>query len=166
MSTVPKRAVEFAGYVLMHCANLADGNRKGELVCPFAIVEEDGERQVVEFAAETQEEAVERGQASLDDYRDSAERWGLAREGVYQTGGKTHDVLVVTVWIEGMEHSASVVQKFGRDDARALYMIGTPDLITHVGETARHVGDWARAHLLKGVASHPRGDKWAQWQPQ
>lgn len=166
MSTVPKRAVEFAGYVLMHCANLADGNREAELICPFAIIEDEGERQVVEFEAGTQEEAVARGQASLDEYRDSAERWGFAREGVYQSGGKAHDVLVVTVWIEGMDVPASVVQKFGRDDARALYMIGAPDLITHEGDIARHVGDWERADLLKGVASHPRGDKWAGWQPQ
>jgi hypothetical protein len=166
MATVPKRAVEFAGYVLMHCANLADGNRKGELVCPFAIIEEEGERQVVEFEAGTQEEAVARGQASLDDYRDSAERWGFAREGVYQSGGKGHDVLVVTVWIEKMEVPASVIQKFGRDDGGALYMIGTPDLITHVADVARHVLDWDRADLVKGVISHPRGDKWAQWQPQ
>lgn len=166
MSIVPKRAVEFAGYVLMHCSNLADGNRTGELVCPFAIVEEEGERQVIEFEADTQEAAVERGQASLDDYRDSAERWGFAREGVYQAGGRTYDVLVATVWIEGMEESASIIQKFGRDDAHALYMIGTPELITHRGDTAHHVVAWDRADLLKGVASHPRGDKWAQWQPQ
>lgn len=166
MSTVPKRAVEFAGYVLLHCANLADGNRKGELVCPFAIVEGEGDRQVVEFEADTQEEAVARGLASLEEYRYSAERWGFAREGVYHTNGRNHDVLVATVWIEDMTEPASVIQKFGRDDAGALYLIGTPDLVMQQGDTARHVLDWAKADLMKGVASHPRGDKWVQWQPQ
>lgn len=166
MITVPKRAVEFAGYVLLHCANVADGNRKGELVCPFAIIEEHGDRQVVEFEADTQEEAVERGQASLEDYRDACERWGFAREGVYHANGRNYDVLVATVWIEGMDSTASVVQKFGRDGEGALYLIGAPELISHATEPARHVGDWDRADLLKGIASHPRGDKWVQWQPQ
>ena len=53
----------------------------------------------------------------------------------------------------------------GRIDNRT-YLIGAPELISHATEPARHVGDWDRADLLKGIASHPRGDKWVQWQPQ
>lgn len=166
MNTVPRQAVEFAGFVLMHCALIADANRDGELVCPFAVVETDGERLVIDFEAETQEEAIEKGWASLDDWKSTANGWAFGREGLYRSGDSGVDVMVVTVWISGMDVPASVMQKFGRDGEHALYLIGAPELIVHASQTADLVADWDRADLLKGISLHPHGEKWAHWQPQ
>jgi hypothetical protein len=166
MDTVPRQAVEFAGFVLMHCALIADNNRDGQLVCPFAVVEADGERLVIDFEADTQEAAIEQGWASLAHWKPSANGWAFGREGVYRSGASGVDVMVVTVWVRGMDAPASAIQKFGRDGEHALYLIGAPELIGHATETAHVVAGWQRADLLRGIALHPHGRRWAQWQPQ
>jgi hypothetical protein len=165
MDTVPRQAVEFAGFVLMHCALIADNNRGGELVCPFAVVEADGERLVIEFEADTQEAAIDQGWASLGHWMSSANGWALGREGLYRPGDGV-DAMAVTVWVPGMATPATAIQKFGRDGEHALYLIGSPELIVHGPATAQPVGDWERADLLKGIALHPHGERWARWQPQ
>ncbi len=166
MNTVPTQAVTFAGFVLMHCALIADANRNGELVCPFAVVETEGDRLVFDFAADTQEQAIEKGWASLEQWKGAANGWAFAREGLYRSGESGVDVMVVTVWVPGMETPASVIQKFGRDADSALYLIGATELIIHASSTAELVAGWDRADLLKGIALHPQGQRWAHWQPQ
>ena len=166
MNTVPRQAVEFAGFVLMHCALIADANRAGELVCPFAVVEADGERLVIDFEAETQEAAIEQGWASLEHWKPTANGWALGREGLYRMGEHAVDAMAVTVWVPQMAMPASALQKFGRDADQALYLIGAPELIVHVSPSAHHGVDWDRADLLKGIALHPHGARWAGWQPQ
>ncbi len=166
MDTVPTQAVTFAGFVLMHCALIADANRGGELVCPFAVVEADGDRLVIDVEADTQEAAIEKGRASLEHWKPSANGWAFAREGLYQSGESGVDVMVVTVWVPGMDVPASVIQKFGRDGEHALYLIGAPELIVHASSTAQLVAGWERADLFKGIALHPHGERWIQWQPQ
>jgi hypothetical protein len=166
MDTVPRQAVEFAGFVLMHCALIADNNRDGTLVCPFAVVEADGERLVFDFEADTQEAAIEQGWASLGNWTPRANGWALGRESVYHSGASEVDAMVITVWVRGMDVPASTIQKFGRDSERALYLIGAPELIVHASAAAQLVTGWERADLLRGIALHPHGRRWAQWQPQ
>lgn len=166
MDAVPSQAIQFAGFVLVHCALIADANRNGELVCPFAVVETEGDRLVIEFDADTQEEAVKKGRASLDDWKPFANGWALGREGLFRLGETAVDVMVVTVWVTGMDVTASVMQKFGRDGENALYLIGEPELLVHASEAARQVHGWDRDALLEGIALHPHGERWARWQPQ
>lgn len=64
-SSIPDEAVEFAGFVLAHCAAIADSNRAGELICLFAVFRKSGRQEVIDFESETQAEAVEKGWKSL-----------------------------------------------------------------------------------------------------
>lgn len=166
MNAIPTQAVQFAGFVLVHCALIVDANRNGELVCPFAVVETEGDRLVIEFEADTQEESVKKGMASLDDWKPVANGWAFGREGLYRSGESGVDVMVVTVWVAGMAVPASVIQKFGRDGENALYLIGAPELLLHADQAARQVESWDRAALIEGIALHPHGARWAQWLPQ
>jgi hypothetical protein len=45
----PSEVMEFAGFVLAHCAAIADANRSGELICPFAVLSDGSGRRVVDF---------------------------------------------------------------------------------------------------------------------
>lgn len=94
-------AFKFGGFVLAHAALIASGQGEGELICPFAVVVKDGNRQAIDFEAETQADAIDKGKASLDEYREKVDLWSLAREGLYSVMSSEEpktDVLLVSVW--------------------------------------------------------------------
>lgn len=92
------RAVRFGGMVLAHAAFIASDLAEGELICPFAIVTKDDRREVVPFEAESQAEAVESGKASLAEFKDQIDYWGLGREGLWSEpdAPEKTDVLIVS----------------------------------------------------------------------
>lgn len=162
--SVPNEALELAGFILAHCAAIADANRAGELICPFAILEGDDGRQVVNFESETQEEAVSQGWASLGEAKSSKVSWTFGREGFYREPDRNAlDVLTVSVWMPGMTEHYSVLQRFGRREAQAIYLIGSPELLKHEGESAEPVEVWNEKAIERGVANHPKGAMWLQW---
>ena len=159
----PSEAIEFAGFVLFHCASIADGNRDSKLVCPFAVIADEQGRRVVNFESETQEEAVAKGWASLPDSQRRQEWWAFGREGLYRTKEGAKDVLLVTVWTPKMKEPASVMQRFARGLEQEIYLVGSPDLLLHGPEGAEPVANWDQESLERGIASHPKGGKWPTW---
>jgi hypothetical protein len=163
-SSVPNEAIEFAGFILAHCAAIADSNRAGELICPFAVFGGDEGRRVIDFESQTQEEAVSKGWASLAEAKSNTESWAFGREGLYrEPDGKAFDVLTVTVWIPGMKELYSVLQRFGRQEDQAIYLVEAPKLLKHMVDSAEPVEDWDVMAVERGVAKHPKGEKWAAW---
>jgi hypothetical protein len=161
--SVPNEALEFAGFVLAHCAAIADANRAGELICPFAVLEGDDGRQVVDFESETQEEAVSKGWASLGEAKAKKVSWAFGRQGLYrEPDGNSIDVLTVTVWMSNLKEHYSVMQRFGRREGQAIYLIGAPELFKHKGDYAEPVERWNEKALKRGVANHPKGSMWSE----
>ena len=163
----PPEAIEYAGFVLLHCAVIADANRDGELICPFAVITDDNGRHVVDFESDTQEEGVSKGWASLAEAKSQQVWWAFGREGIDRSAdGSGIDVIMVTVWTPHMTRHNTVLQRFGRTDDEAIYLIGEPDVVEHGEEFAESVGHWDRAALDRGIASHPKGARWSRWRPQ
>jgi len=165
-SPIPPEAVEFAGFVLVHCAAVADANREGELICPFAVVEDGDGRRAIDFESETQQEAVAKGWASLDEWKEKAQRWAFGREGTYRSGNTTVDVLVVSTWMPEMLVPATVLQRFARDAEGGLYLIGRAELLLNKAGAAEQVDDWNEAALLRGIEAHPKETRWSGWKQQ
>jgi hypothetical protein len=165
-SLPPSEAIEFAGFVLLHCAAIADGNRGGELICPFAVLADERGRRVVDFESETQEGAVAKGWASLSDSRSRLEWWAFGREGMYRTVGEATDVLLVSVWTPQMTEPASVMQRFVRGPEQELYLVGSPELLVHGPEGAEPAEEWDHESLHRGLSSHPKGERWSTWRSQ
>ena len=164
---VPDEALEYAGLVLIHCAVIADSHREGELICPFAVLNDGDGRRIVDFESETQEEAVSKGWASLADAKSRSVAWAFGREGIYRdSDGKGTDVITVTFWLPGMTTHYSVQQLFGRAHDQGLYLLGEPTLLEHGDDLAELVTDWSEAALASGIASHPKGPRWSSWRPQ
>lgn len=163
-SSALNEALAFAGFVLAHCAAIADANRAGELICPFAVMEGEDGRRIVDFDSETQEEAVFRGWASLVDAKSNAQSWAFGREGLYrESDGRAVDVLTVTVWMPGMKEHYSVLQRFGRQEDQAIYLIGVPELFEHLEDAAEPVKEWDEKAIERGVAHHPKSEMWSAW---
>jgi hypothetical protein len=167
MNQPPSQSIEFAGFVLSHCAVIADGHRSGQLICPFAaLCDSKGQLRVVAFESETQEEAVGKGWSSLDTAREEGEWWGFGREGLVRTADGPLDVLIVTVWTPEQEDTFSITQTFGRAEDGSLYLIGEPELLLGGREESLVQAQWDSEALLRGIAQHPHGGKWSEWRKQ
>ena len=166
-SSLPNEAIEYAGFVLAHCAAIADANRDGELICPFAVITDPEGRRVVDFESETQEEAVSKGWASLPEAKSKRIWWAFGREGIYrEPDGKGTDVLTVTVWTPRMKYPHSFQQLFGRGPDQAIYLIGEAMALKHEGEYAEPIERWNKAALARGISSHREGNRWSGWRAQ
>jgi hypothetical protein len=165
-SSIPDAAVEFAGFVLAHCAAVADSNRAGELICPFAVLRKSGRQEVVDFESETQAEAVEKGWKSLPAAQSTKTQWAFGREGLFRGNDAAEDVLTVSTWLPAMKEHISVLQRFSRGPEQELVLHGEPELLIHGAEGATEVENWNRAALSRGIESHPQGKRWSEWRAQ
>lgn len=161
---IPDEALEFAAFVLVHCAAIADSNRAGELICPFAVVADSDGRRVIDFESATQDEAVEKGWASLDEAVARGDWWAFGREGIFrEPDGAGTDILTVSVWLPGMQTIYSVLQRFGRDENQAIFLVGETDVLEHAADGAKLLKEWNSQALERGIADHPKGERWAEW---
>src|SRR5689334_1387184 len=99
---IPESAVLLAGFVLAHAVWSVSDLPKGDLLVPLAIIEKNGQREVLRFEAETQAEAINEGKATLVKHQADADAWAFAREGQFKEDGKYVDVISVDAWAKGM----------------------------------------------------------------
>lgn len=165
-SSIPDGAVEFAGFVLAHCAAIADSNRAGELICPFAVLRKSGRQEVIDFESEAQAEAVEKAWKSLPAAQATKTGWALGREGIFRGSDSAEDVLTVSAWLPAMKELISVLQRFGRGQEQELVLHGEPELLLHSADGATEVQIWSRTALSRGIESHPQGTRWPEWRAQ
>jgi hypothetical protein len=162
-----KEVIEFGGFVLAHCAAIAAGNEPGDLICPFAVITKGENRQAIDFESETQEEAVAKGWASLDQWRDEIDFWGFGREGLFNDGSeKKVDVLVVSVWTRGMNEAINIFHRFSSTTTGEFFLFGPAEFSID----GQLVGGVERENLMRslevGILRHPRGTTWPQWRRQ
>lgn len=119
-------AASFGGFVLAHAAMIASTLSDGELICPFAVVKKGDRRQVFDFEADTQAEAVERGKASLVHLKDQVEAWAFAREGLWSGPDLPSkiDVLVVSSWAPDMDEPLVLLQAFSPAQTGNFRLLG------------------------------------------
>lgn len=88
---------------------------------------------------------MSQGWASLGEAKSSKVSWAFGREGFYrEPDGNALDVLTVSVWMPGTTEDYSVLQHLGRREAKAIYLIGSPELLKHEGESAEPVEFWMK----------------------
>lgn len=133
--------------------------RPGELVCPFIVISKGEDRQSIEFKANTQDEAVSRGWASLDEYRTRVDLWAFAREGLINGPSGKEDVLSIAVWKPGMEEPAIFLQAFLPTGRGGFALLGP------VVAQNQSPADLSRIADLfdDGVRAHPKGHLWKPW---
>jgi hypothetical protein len=154
-----------AGFVLAHAAWNVSDLPKGELLVPLAVVERSGQRELVRFEADTQEEAISRGKAAMVTLGTTVDGWAFARDGLFREASGTVDALSVDFWAKGMDAPATVVQRYEPyANAGRFRLIGDPVLV--LGGKAQ-TPDQAKpllAALLRGVEQHPKARAlWADW---
>jgi hypothetical protein len=159
-------AVRFGGMVLAHAAWIASDLEDDALICPFAIIQTGGEREVVAFESDSQAEPIERGKASFQDYKERVEFWSFAREGLVSYVGSDEpkvDVLSVSSWKHGLDEPLILQQRFVPRMRGAFRLVGPIDVIVHGMIPPEPAQSAIRLIALQGVKQHPHGELWATW---
>ncbi len=159
-------ALRFGGLVMAHAAYVASELGLRDLVCPFAVIETDGVREVITFESDSQVKSIERGKASFDEYKDVATFWGFAREGLLSHVGNAEvkrDVLTVSAWRRGMEEEVILQQCFLRDGRGKFRLVDPLTVAVHgmVPPEATHAT--LRKTVVEGIEQHPQGGRWKGW---
>ena len=160
----PDPLILLAGFVLAHAAWSVSDLPKGELLVPLAIVEKNGQRQLLRFEAQTQEQAIAEGKTTLTNLQPELDAWAFGREGLMPEGTGKVDVLTVDAWAKGMARPITFVQRFSPYSSGAFRIKG--DAMVVVDGKALEGTEAARLvrRLYDGVLQHPKaGRLWQAW---
>lgn len=161
-------ALKFGGFVLAHAAVVANALEPGDLICPFAVVTKGSDRQILDFEADSQAKAIERGKASLGELKDTIDLWAFAREGLYGETDKPEskvDALVISAWTHGMAEPVNLLQRF-RQKQNGFALFGPIEVIVDGSVQEGDVVAAMRTRIKTGIAKHPQGGKWGSWLTQ
>jgi len=160
----PDSLILLAGFVLAHAAWSVSDLPKGELLVPLAVVEKNGQRQLLRFEAQTQAQAIAEGKTTLTNRQAELDAWAFGREGLMPDGTGKVDVLTVDAWAQGMARPITFVQRFSPYSSGTFRITGDAMFVVdgkvlEGTEAARLV-----SRLYDGVRQHPKaGQLWQGW---
>jgi hypothetical protein len=162
---IPSIALQLAGFVLAHSAWIVSDLPEGELLAPFAIVEVDGERRLMHFEAETQHEAVSKGEAEMQALQVPGTNWAFVSEGLLPENGEKSDALFVTFWSDGMSESVVLVQRFVPSAGRGQFkLVGPMELVVDGRLVGQEHTQAALSQVQHGILSHEHvAELWPNW---
>ena len=166
MEDIPHLALALGGFTLAHATWNVSDLPDSELLCPLAIVERRGQRELLRFEAESQAEAISEGKRVMAEEK-GAEAWAFAREGAsrMQEGGEAQDVLVVDFWAEGLMNPLTVIQPFERYTKSGRFRVVGEMMIASNGQ----VLDSSSSHkviegIKAGIQEHSKvAELWHTW---
>jgi hypothetical protein len=156
---LPDEVARHAGITMMQAASIASVLGEEELICPFAVLSRGSDRQSIAFESETQDEAVSKGWASLDEWKGQIDLWAFAREGLMSTPEGKVDVLVVAAWGQKMKEPVIFTQRFLPSAKGGFALLG-PIAIQDLPLAEM---DRVSAAFSAGIAEHPKAGRWFEW---
>jgi hypothetical protein len=162
---IPESALLLAGFVLAHAAwSISDAP---DLLVPLALVERNGQREIMRFEADTQEEAIAPGKAEMATLSRDVDEWAFAREGLFnQKEGKV-DVISIDIGVKGNTQRITLIQRFEPYAKRNHFrLLGDPEVVIdgHLQDSTKVKG--LLVSVRRGVSQHskvaPLWDGWHQ----
>src|SRR6476620_7258122 len=107
---LPESALLLAGFVLAHAAwSISDAP---ELLVPLAALKQNGQRKMLRFEADTQEEAIAHGKSEMAAHAVDVDDWAFARQGLLNEKGQKVDVISVDIGARGSAQRITLIQRF------------------------------------------------------
>jgi hypothetical protein len=154
---------QLLGFIMAHSAAIGDSLEANELLVPFVITENEGERKNVEFEADTQELAVAKAEKKLTELTNSVDSWSYCQDGlVTLQDGSKQDVFFYKILSKGMSESLQAYQMYQKQPFK---LIGNIQILnyTESGLSADQQEAFI-AGLDNGISAHPTGsEKWESW---
>jgi hypothetical protein len=168
MTSLPQPALSLAGFALAHAAWSLSDTDDGELLCPLAVVERHGgERRLLRFEADTQEQAIIAGKTAMREATGEAAAWAFAREGAWRKmrGDQTGDVLAIDFWATGMPSTATLTQPFNRAMNGGRFRVGgVPSLVVGDRVLPAEIAIPSITAIMAGVQAHAAvAELWQTW---
>ena len=161
---IPESAVLLAGFVLAHAVWSVSDLPKGDLLVPLAILEKDGQRELLRFEAETQVQAITNGKSTVAKRQADVDAWAFARENQFKEGDTYVDVISVDVWAKGMSAPITVIQRFQPYAKDEFKVIGVAQVVIEGRVQNTAAASQLIAQLNRGIQSHSRAAKlWPEW---
>ena len=125
---VSESALLLAGFVLAHAAwSISDAP---DLLVPLAIVERNGQREVMRFEADTQEEAIAHGKAKMATLSGEVDEWAFAREGLFNEKEGKVDAISIEIGVKGTTQRITLIQRIEPYAKRNHFrLIGDPEVV-------------------------------------
>ena len=162
---IPESAVLLAGFVLAHAVWSVSDLPKDELLVPLAIIEKNGQRELLRFEADTQVQAISNGKAMVAKRQVDADAWAFAREGQLKEGDKYVDAISIDLWAKGMDVPITFVQRFQPFATGEFKLLGEASVVIDGKVQTAAVSDPLVALLNRGIQTHSKAAKlWPQWQ--
>ncbi len=157
---IPDDVARHAGLVMVQAASIASVLKPGELICPFAVITKDENRQSIEFdESATQDEAVSKGWDSFEELKEQVDIWSLAREGLERGPDGKVDVLVVAAWNHEMFEPAVFRQKFCPTSKGRFLLDGPIAISDQPASELERISE----RFTEGIQAHPKGHLWETW---
>ena len=168
MSQLPQPGLSLAGFALAHAAWSLSDTEDDELLCPLAVIESrEGERRLMRFDAESQEDAIIAGKTAVREATSDAAAWAFAREAAWrrmESEDRSH-VLAIDFWAMGMPSAATIMQHFNRATNGGRFRIGgVPALVVNGNQLSASVAAPSITAIMAGVHSHAAvAQLWPTW---
>jgi hypothetical protein len=152
-------AIKFAGFALSHAIwSVSDG----ATLCTLAFTENENERRLYRFEADSISKSVEIANQKLSELQPMIKQWALVYDGYMNLNSEKVDALIVQLWSVS-QISAKIVQKYKSAKYwRGFKVLGNPMFIDATGSIieSKQFQDW----LLEGILQHPKVARlWKKW---
>lgn len=156
--------LHLAGFAFAHAAWSVSDLPADELLVPLAIVERDGQHQLLRFEAETQEQAIREGKDTLARHESDLDAWVFVREGQVNESGGYVSVLTVEAKHPPTGDSILFLQRFQPFASGKFTLIGQPDVVVAGVMLSAEEVTPVLVRLLAGVEAHVQAAKlWGEW---
>jgi hypothetical protein len=156
--------LSLAGFAFAHAAWSVSDLCEGELLVPLAVVEKLGQRQLLRFEAESQEEAIAEGKATLAQHEKELDAWAFVREGQIEQQGSVTDVLTIEAKRRGAQVAVVFVQPFRPFASGEFRLLGAPMVVVGGKALSSLQAEPLVAQLIVGVHTHSKAaESWQEW---
>ena len=159
--------LHLAGFAFAHATWSVSDLPADELLVPLAIVEKEGQHQLLRFEAETQEQAIRDGKDTLAQHESGLNAWVFVREGQVKEGETYVSVLTVEAKRPSTGESVLFLQRFQPFASGKFALLGQPDVLVEGVTLSVEEANPLVARLLQGVQSHAKASPlWSEWAAQ
>lgn len=153
---------QLLGFTLAHSASVVDTLTAEQAMVPYAITFQNDEQSLINFEADTQQQAVAQAQAQLEQLSQTADAWTYSQEGVINDEQQQVSVLYFKVWLKGMTVALEAYQAYSKAPFKLLGNIQ----VQNFNETGMQPSETETfiAGLNQGVDIHPTAaTHWDSW---
>jgi hypothetical protein len=152
---LPESALNLAGFALAQAVKNISLLSEDDVLCPFAIVEQAGNRTVTKFGDPKPDTAIARGKEAMTLATKTADAWALGHEDFTQQGKDAMDAISIDFWTRGMKSPATLIQRFELPTGqRKIHLVGDPGIIIDSIVQAPHEAAHLVRHIMQGVMQH------------